>query len=242
MTSRATQSAQEGFIGNRTGIQTRPEYGKELIEGANRSTPSSDGSAQAIAVYRGEYISAGIPIGSLPPVRAAQSEEQAASTAVFLDKLSERLAFERMGTRLYEALINKVQILGEPPVGPSLSQLKEIHEEELKHFLLLQRVITELGGDPTVQSPSADVVGVASLGIVQVLTDPRTSISQALQGMLTAELVDNDCWQMLINLAASLGYTDLASEFETALDNEEAHLDNVRTWLSAQVMARAGAA
>jgi len=49
--------------------------------------------------------------------------------------------------------------------------------------LMINNAITEIGGDPTVQSPCADVVGVTSLGIMRVLTDPRSSLAQCLQAM-----------------------------------------------------------
>lgn len=101
---------------------------------------------------------------------------------------------------------------------------------------MINNAITEIDGDPTVQSPSADVVGVASIGIMQVLTDPRSSLAQCLQAMLTAELTDNDGWQLLIKLADNLGYEDMKEEFETALEHEEEYLVNVRNWLSECVL------
>src|SRR5918992_1306559 len=117
-----------------------------------------------------------------------------------------------MGTRLYEALYNKCEALGETVPGPTLEQIQQIGREELEHFLLINRTITELGGDPTVQSPCADVAGVTSMGIMQVLTDPRSSMAQCLQVMLTAELTDNDGWQLLITLADNLGYSEMKTE------------------------------
>lgn len=242
MKSTGTQSALTGVEGNRTGVQTSPEMTEELIAGAAAAVPSSDGGPEAIAEYRGEYIQEGFPIGSLPllPVgKEEQANEDDAGLAVLLDKLSERLAFERMGTRLYEALINKVEIVGESQPGPTLSELQQIRDEELRHFLLLKSAITTLGGDPTVQSPCADVAGVASLGILQVLTDPRTSVTQCLQAILTAELTDNDGWRLLINLSDTLGYTEMVNNFQAALENEEQHLTNVRGWLSEKVLEKA---
>src|SRR5215217_5479844 len=226
--------AQQAIIGNRTGIQTSPELAEELIEGASSATPSSEGGAEEIAEYRGEYIAEGFPIGSMPMMPASEegeAEEEEAGISVLLDKLSERLAFERMGTRLYEALLNKCEMLGEMTPGPTLEEIEHIGSEELEHFLMLNRTITELGGDPTVQSPCADMAGVASMGIVQVLTDPRSSMAQCLQAMLTAELTDNDGWRLLIQLADNLGHDEMKAEFEAALANEEEHLINVRTWL-----------
>lgn len=235
-------AAQQVMNGNRTGIQTAPELAEELIEGANGAPPSSEGGIEDIAEYRGEYITEGYPIGSMPmlPVsEEADAEEEEVGMAVLLDKLSERLAFERMGTRLYEALLNKVQMLGESEPGPTLEDIEHIGSEELEHFLLLNRTIEDLGGDPTVQSPCADVAGVASMGIMQVLTDPRTSLPQCLQAILTAELTDNAGWELLIKLADNLGHDEMKTEFEEALAHEEEHLQNVRAWLSECVLEAA---
>lgn len=231
--------AQQAMNGNRTGIQTAPELAEELIEGATNAAPSSEGGIKDIAEFRGEYIAEGFPIGSMPtlPVsEEADAEDEEVGMAVLLDKLSERLAFERMGTRLYEALLNKCEVLGEMSPGPTIEQIEQIGREEMEHFLLLNRTITDMGGDPTVQSPCADIAGVASMGIMQVLTDPRTSMAQCLQALLTAELTDNAGWELLIKLADNLGQDEMKAEFETALANEEEHLQNVRTWLSESVL------
>ena len=227
--------------GNRSGIQTAPELAREMIEGAAEAEPSSDGGTELAAAERATYISDVFPIGSLPslPIAAeAEAEEEVTGMAVFLDKLSERQAFERMGTRLYDALINKCETLGEETGGPTLTELQEIRDEEHRHFLLLNEAITELGGDPTVESPSADVAAVASMGILQVVIDPRTSVAQCLQAMLTAELTDNAGWGMLIDLADDLDQPKLAKQFSGALKNEQKHLLNVQTWLSDGIMAR----
>jgi bacterioferritin (cytochrome b1) len=239
MKNTATQTALAD--GNRTGIQTSPELAQELIEGALAAMPSSEGGSEDLADYRSEYIAEGFPVGSLPSLPFAEegeADEEAVGMAVILDKLSERLAFERMGTRLYEALINKVEVLGESAPGPTFAELQKIRDEELQHFLLLNRSIAALGGDPTVQSPCADVAGVASLGILQVLTDPRTSVTQCLQALLTAELTDNDGWLLLINLADNLGYPELVKDFQSALEHEEEHLVKVRGWVTELVLAK----
>lgn len=228
--------------GNRSGIQTAPELAREMIEGAAEAEPSSDGGTELAAAERATYISDGFPIGSLPslPFAAeAKADDEVTEMAVFLDKLSERLAFERMGTRLYDALINKCETLGEETSGsPTLTELQEIRDEEHRHLLLLNEAITELGGDPTVESPCADVAGVASTGLLQVVIDPRTSVTQCLQAMLTAELTDNAGWEMLIDLADDFGHPGLAKQFSGALENEQKHLLNVRTWLSDGITGR----
>lgn len=80
------------------------------------------------------------------------------------------------------------------------------------------------------------MAGVSSMGIMQVLTDPRSSMAQCLQAMLTAELTDNAGWELLIELADSLGYAEMSKEFGGALAHEEVHLQNVRNWLSECVL------
>jgi rubrerythrin len=238
-----SDSKQEIF-GNRTGIMTNPELSIEMIEGAKQTKPSSQGDVTALASVRAEYIEEAVPIGS-PPVMVEVSENgenvgQFDGLAVLLDKLGERLAFERQGTRLYEAFLQKCESLTlEDASGPSTEELRHICQEELEHFHLLQNAITALGGDATVQTPSADVAGVLSHGVLQVVSDPRTTIPQTLQAMLTAELVDNDGWQMLQDLAAELGQDDLEEQCRKAFEEEQEHLEKVREWLTSMTMDEA---
>lgn len=227
--------------GNRTGMQIAPEMAEELIAGAVAAGPSMEGGPELADAERAEYISKGFPVGSLPGLAfaaEADADDETMGMAVFLDKLSERLAFEGMGTRLYDAFLVKCETLGEEGVGPTLAEVEEIRDEEHRHFLLLNEAVTELGGDPTVKSPCADVAAVASLGIMQVLTDPRTTVTQCLQALLTAELTDNAGWEMLIDLAEELGHAELSERFTDALTNEQKHLLNVQTWLSDRVSAK----
>lgn len=238
-----SDSKQE-ILGNRTGIMTNPELSIEMIEGAKQATPSSQGDATELASVRSEYIEEGVPIGS-SPIMVEVSEDgesvgQFDGLAVLLDKLGERLAFERQGTRLYEAFLQKCESLTlEDASGPTIEELRHICEEELEHFHLLQNAIIALGGDATVQTPSADIAGVLSHGVMQVVSDPRTTIPQTLQAMLTAELVDNDGWQMLQDLAAELGQDDLEEQCRKAYEEEQEHLEKVREWLTSMTMDEA---
>ena len=65
------------------------------------------------------------------------------------------------------------------------------------------------------------------------MTDPRTDLLQCLEAVLTAELVDNDCWRALIELTEAAGHANLAKRFRRALEHEREHLDNVRRWVAA---------
>ena len=226
--------------GNRTGMETAPDLAMKMAEGSVAAGPDPSGSEEIANTERAVYVSQGFPVGSMPDLPFAdesKADDEAMGMAVFMDKLSERLAFERTGTRLYDALINKCEALGESD-RPSLAELQEIRDEEHRHFLLLSEAVSSLGGDPTVQSPCADVQAVASLGIMQVLNDPRTTVSQCLNALLTAELTDNAGWELLIDLAEELGHDDLSEPFTEALTNEQDHLLKVQTWLSERVMSK----
>ena len=228
---------------NRTGILLNPELGAELIQGAKKTIPSSEGNGEEMEMERAVYAQEGLPIGSYPSlVNGNETEESRfdGRMAVLLDKLGARLAFERQGTRLYEAFIQKIEAM---PIkdtdAPSADDLRHICEEELEHFKLLQQAIVKLGGDATVQTPSADVAGVLSHGALQIMSDSRTTIAQALQAALNAELADNDGWNMLQELCEQLEHTDLAKQCAKAYEEEQEHLENVRTWLSHMTLSEA---
>jgi hypothetical protein len=231
---------------NQTGIMANPDLAAQLIQGAKKTLPSSESDGKKVEANRAAYLKEVLPIGSLPVIAVngqLGGEELAAEAdrmSVLLDKLGERLAFERQGTRLYEAFIQKLeQVPLEHSVGPSSEDLRHICEEELEHFKLLQKAITGIGGDATVETPSADVIGVLSHGIMQIVGDPRTTIPQSLQAILSAELADNDGWQMLGELAGQLGFPDLVTKCEKAFEEEQEHLKNVRGWLSEMSLSEA---
>ena len=224
---------------NRTGVMVNPEMSAEMIQAA-KNIETSPGDIMELAAERADYISEGIPIGSYPPIIDDEDAAEAEKLAVLLDKLGERLAFERQGTRLYQTFIQKLEAMpADDEHGPSADELRHICDEELDHFRLLQKAITDLGGDATAMTPSADVAGVISHGVLEIACDPRTTIAQTLQAVLTAELADNDGWQMLQQLAAELGHGDLEKQCEKAFEQEQEHLQNVRSWLANMTLGEA---
>jgi rubrerythrin len=162
------------------------------------------------------------------------------SPQFLLDKLGERLAFERTGTRLYDALITKVMAQQQNGVATlPLEKLAEIREEEARHMEMVGRAIVSLGGDPTSMTPCADIAGVEALGLVQVLNDPRSTVMQSLHAILVVELTDNNGWEMLIMLAREQKHDAMADEFTVALERERDHLQHVQSWFQQAVLAGA---
>ena len=130
--------------------------------------------------------------------------------------------------RLYEAMIAKAKALETPDAG-LIDTLKHIRDEEHEHMMLVHQAIESLGADPTAQTPCADVVGAMALGIVNVLTDPRTNVPQCLNALLTAELADNAAWELLIELAQAAGHPNIADGFVKAKTQEDDHLVKIKT-------------
>jgi rubrerythrin len=230
---------------NRTGSALSPELTRELLEGARRTEPSAPGNAEELARVRVEYARQAEPVGTIPPFlvtgagRSAASSRAGKTAEVLLDKLGERMAFERSGTRLYDALLSKHEAYGSWPGGPSRKDLLEIRTEEHAHFTLVKQSIEALGGDSTAVTPSANLHAVASKGLCAVISDARTNLREGLEAILVAELVDNDCWENLIDLSRVLGHEDLAIAFTEALAAEREHLRRVRLWLGASLSGEA---
>jgi hypothetical protein len=233
---------------NRTGAGTSPLDSARGAQASKEDTPFPDGDGYMLEAERVTWAREASPVGTVPPPSTLKGLFKTATEAlaghkptVFIDKLGERLAFERTGTRLYEALLAKFAAANVHEGGPTHEELLSIHDDERRHVLVVRDAMLKLGADPTAMTPSADVIGVASQGWIQALTDPRTTLTQCLDVILVAELADTDGWNLLVDLAGSLGFDDLAEEFASALAQEEDHLIRVRGWVSAAVLGQSGA-
>lgn len=223
---------------NRTGIALSPIDGPATIEGANAGLPSATGSARDLAAVRVQYALEADPVGHMPPPTTLRGVANTAAemikgnkATVLLDKLGERLAFERSGVRLYDGLIAKLEAGGTWDGGPTLEDLVQFRGDEARHFTMLKEALEGLGADPTAMTPSADLVGVESMGIVQAISDPRNALAQSLHAQLIAELADVAGWELLIDLTESLGHAEMALRFRTALADEVRHRESVRRWV-----------
>src|SRR5512138_388119 len=197
---------------NRTGLQTSPELSKEMND-VVQPVAAATADASPLNEVRLLYIREADPLGEQPQL--------------FVDKLAERLAYERSGTRLYDAVIAKFAAnAGELP-DASLQEVVEIRNEEASHAALIRTCLAQLGADPTAQTPSADLIGVATAGFLQAASDPRTTLAQTLQVALAAELVDVASWGMLIQIAEQNGQDDMAERLRKALRHETEHVAKV---------------
>jgi ferritin-like metal-binding protein YciE len=231
---------------NRTGMGMSPMDSKKLMEASRTFGPSVAEDGLRIANVRRDFVSRAEPLGAVPPPSTARGMAKTMVDTlagkkpnVFIDKLGARLAFERTGTRLYEAVLMKYDTSQSGDLGPTREDLQKIRLDEWRHAELIRNMMERLGADPTAQTPSADVTGVASMGLLQVITDPRTTLSQCLDALLIAELADTASWEMLVDMATELGQDKLVPDLQNALQQEEQHLVQVRGWLAELTMADA---
>ncbi len=234
---------------NRTGIATSPVDSKRTIEGARDGTPQPSFDGVILESTRLSFVRDSEPVGTMPVPASTKGVTVSAMELLkgkkptpFLDLLAERLAFERTGVRLYEALLTRVEVERTRDANVARDELERIRDDELRHLGLLAGCIERLGADPTAMTPGADVMGVAGHGLLMVVSDPRVTLEQGLKAVLVAELADTDSWLILADLAARLGHDDMATDFRQALATEQDHLARVRTWLSTAIDEMTGLA
>jgi rubrerythrin len=231
---------------NRTGIQTSPIDQRRTVHGANVGIPPGQIDGQLLRDERTTWARAAEPLGTVPPaasvkgvIKTLLEKLRGHQPTVFIDKLGERLAFERTGVRIYEAVIAKISAADPHPAGPNRRDLEDIRRDELDHFALVRDAIEQLGADPTAVTPSADLVAVSSLGWIQAVTDPRTTLTQCLDVLMMAELADRGGWEVLIALADQLDFEEMSQKFRNALRDEDQHVAQVRAWIMTAVRGEA---
>src|SRR5687768_242988 len=118
---------------NKTGALLAPARSAEMLEGVEEFLPDTPPARDALDTVRAEYIRDAEPHGTMTPpgglkqlASEVASRVQGKDPAPFLDKLGARLAFERTGTRLYEALITKARTSDIPDGGPTVEELEAI--------------------------------------------------------------------------------------------------------------------
>lgn len=231
---------------NRTGLHMSPIDAGELEYDMDAPVPAAEGSAAA--AMRRQYVSTADTLGTVPPPGTMRGMLASGMEALsgnrmqaFLDKLAERLAFERGGTRLYDAFLVKLSALPEQ-LGPvDIDTVRRFRDQEAEHAALVRDTIEQLGGDPTAQTPGADLVGVQTMGILASVVEPRTTLGQCLNSVLAAELVDTAAWELLVELATGIGHPELAERFTRAANEEMIHTAAIREWLAQHCAEQTGA-
>lgn len=101
---------------NRTGAKVSPAGTSAMTDAVNELTPEMPVDTAAIEAERITYINEAESVGSIPPplslkgvLKTGMAKMKGGEPSLLVDKMGERIAFERGGVRLYEALIAKYQ-------------------------------------------------------------------------------------------------------------------------------------
>ncbi len=224
---------------NRSGSTLNPSLIQTQLAFAESVAATPVQGSENIKTVRMQYIAHADVVGSPAPLLNQDSalgkalSERSLEAQIFADKLGQRLAFERSGVRLYEALMDKVlatEFAGKPELTADIGH---ICQEETEHFLMLKNIMEYLGADPTAITPAANVSGVAAQGFLQVITDPRTTLPQCLEAMLSLELTDSTCWEHLIEAADKADMDAVTENFRQAAETEKEHVQIIEKWLKA---------
>lgn len=198
-------------------------YANSARQGLSRAREGADQELHALAerpvvsvlaVFGGAAI-LGLVVGEL----FGRREPSPLAVTEFIDKCVARWYFEKTGVQLYEEAIAKAPV-------EQRARLAEIRREEKRHEEMLEDVIRKYGFDPHSLTESARNTMIQSQGVVNaVVGEDFDGVTEAL---LTAELVDNASWDLLIKLARDIGDRKAKRLFEGALAAEAKHLIYIR--------------
>ena len=166
---------------NLTGAAQSPKAVQAMTEAADTLTPFTDIDTSDMQAQKLAFINEAEAVGSVPMpasvkgvAKAGVAKLKGGEPTILMDKLGERLAYERAGTRLYDALIIKYRaaqqaggdVLPMATIPAAVdaqgdaenpgATLARIRREEFEHFSMLCEAMTTMGGDPSAQTPCAD--------------------------------------------------------------------------------------
>lgn len=149
-----------------------------------------------------------------------------------LDLLSERLAFERTAVQLYDSVLSKLRIRRDKCVLAMVETLTKQRNEEQDHEVWLEAQVRALGGDAHTETDLSGLVERESRGILDVIAQDD-ELPHLFHALLTAELVDENGWKLLLELANEADDAVARREFELRAAAERKHVIYVRSVVSA---------
>lgn len=141
-----------------------------------------------------------------------------------VDKLCERLAVETGGVEIYEAVLAK---LDDPSLAP---RLKHFMQDEAQHRDLLRAYLDKMGVQNR-DTPSARMAKLEGEAYLKLIGEAKTP-AQVMNVLLTVELMDENAWEMIINLGRDLHDDEMVRTLNGALKSEKEHLRGVRGMLA----------
>jgi rubrerythrin len=141
-----------------------------------------------------------------------------------VDYLAERLAFERSGVRLYDAVLERLREAEEPEARALQPLLQRQRDEEQEHVRWLQGQLETLGAGPHPMSARAQLSYEETRGLAHVILESTAPLPHLLHALLAAELVDHAGWDLLVALADEAKDGEAQRELHRRRDEEAQHL------------------
>jgi rubrerythrin len=170
--------------------------------------------------------------------RAAGSEPNA---EWLKDFLSEMLAVERGGVKLYETALSELSH------EDLRDRLEEFLEETMRHVELCEEMVDAAGGDPDEMSPGAEAAQAKAEGLLSVEVPEQLADINNIENLVLAETKDHWDWEMLSETVKLIRDRDLKAVITAAVREAGKQERDHLTWNSetltelAQEMARQSA-
>jgi rubrerythrin len=158
------------------------------------------------------------------------------SIEILHDKLSEFLAVERGGLKLYDEAL---RIITDPQVS---KKFEVFRDQTRKHESILMRVMEQFGLDASYVSPAAKVAQQKANGLLSTMTIPdglpsKAAEINAIENIVLAETKDHADWEMLGKIARQSNDSRLRDVLKPAVSEVEPEEDEHLNWAKEQ-MAR----
>ena len=150
------------------------------------------------------------------------------NNSTLMDVLSEFLAVEMGGQKLYEKALTLVSD------SEVRSKFREFHRQTLKHQLVLTDVIRRLGGNSRAQSPMAKVASEKAQALLRSMERDGLSKDQAelnaIENIVLAETKDHADWELIGKIARQSTDDRLREVLGAAASEVEQEEDEHLNW------------
>ena len=139
------------------------------------------------------------------------------------DFLSEMLAVEKGGVKLYEKALSELE-------HPELEQkLTDFLRQTERHVELCTEMLEAAAGDSNYQSPGAEAADHKAEGLLSTQVPPELTDLNNIENLVLAETKDHWDWEMLASVAPKIGDPELKRMASKAIrevrKQEQAHLN-----------------
>jgi rubrerythrin len=151
------------------------------------------------------------------------SKQAPLGTEWLKDFLSEMLAVEMGGVKLYEKALDQLE---HSELEEKLTEF--LHQTE-RHVELCTEMLEAAGGDADYRSPGAEAADQKANGLLAVQVPPELTDLNNIENLVLAETKDHWDWEMLASIAPKIGDPELKRMASQAIrevrKQEQAHVN-----------------